>query len=183
VTGGQHDDVAAPTSRKARIRAVVRPVVTTTGLLLLYYLVPLGDRNQEPAAVSVILGLVIFAVLLTWQIREIAKADNPRIRAVEALSFSIPLFILAFAAVYFITAHGTPSTFTQALSRTDALYFTVTVFASVGFGDIAAVSEGARVLVMVQMIGDLILVGVVAHAIVAAVKVGLRRQHPGNEPD
>jgi hypothetical protein len=183
VTGSQPEDGSAHLPRKVRILAIVRPVVTMTGLLLLYYLVPLGDRNQEPTAFTVILALVFFTVLLAWQIREITKAENPRLRAVEALSLSVPLFILSFAAVYFITAHGTPSSFTQALSRTDALYFTVTVFASVGFGDITPVSEGARVLVMTQMVGDLILVGIAARVIVGAVKVGLSRQHPENEPD
>ena len=65
-----------------------------------------------------------------------------RLRVVETLSLSVPLFLLAFAALYFVTAYDTPASFSEALSRTDALYFTVTVFASVGFGDIAPVSEG-----------------------------------------
>jgi glucan phosphoethanolaminetransferase (alkaline phosphatase superfamily) len=166
-----------------RIRAYGRPAVTTTSLLLLYFLMPLGDRNQGPGALTLIVAAVFFAVLLTWQVRQIATSENPRMRAVEALSLSVPLFLLAFAAAYFATARSTPASFTEALSRTDALYFTVTVFASIGFGDIAPVTEGARVLVMIQMIGDLILVGVVARVIVGAVKVGLRRRQPGSQPD
>jgi len=38
-------------------------------------------------------------------------------------------------------------------------------------------------MVMLQMIGDLVLVGIVAHAIVGAVKTGLRRQGAAIEPD
>ena len=42
--------------------------------------------------------------------------------------------------------------FSQPLNHTDALYFTVTVFATVGFGDITATTEAARLVVTGQMI-------------------------------
>jgi hypothetical protein len=183
MTGGGYEDLPAATRRRRRLRAFLRPALTTTGLLLLYFLMPLGDRNKGPTALTLIVALIIFGSLLAWQVRQIAAAEHPRLRAIEALSFSIPLFILVFAALYFMTARGTPASFSEALSRTDALYFTVTVFASVGFGDITAVTQGARVMVMIQMIGDLILVGFVAHAILGAVQVGLRRRQPGDQPD
>lgn len=47
----------------------------------------------------------------------------------------------------------------QALTRTDSLYFTVTVFATVGFGDISPASQAARLAVTAQMILNLIVVG------------------------
>jgi voltage-gated potassium channel len=47
----------------------------------------------------------------------------------------------------------------ETLTRTDSVYFTVTIFATVGFGDISASSEAARVLVTFQMILDLIVLG------------------------
>ena len=43
----------------------------------------------------------------------------------------------------------------QPLTRADALYFAVTVFSTVGFGDITPESEAARVVLIVQMLGDL----------------------------
>ena len=52
------------------------------------------------------------------------------------------------------------ASFTQPLTRTDALYFSVTVFTTVRFGDITAKSETARVVLIVQMLGDLALLGV-----------------------
>ena len=47
----------------------------------------------------------------------------------------------------------------ESLSRTDALYFSVTIVTTVGFGDITAKTEVARLLVAAQMFGDLILLG------------------------
>lgn len=56
------------------------------------------------------------------------------------------------------------------LTRTDALYFAITVFATVGFGDIAATSQTARIIVTVQMILDLIVIGLVVRGFLGAVQ-------------
>jgi len=183
VTGRPYDDLPATTRRRLVLRALLRPTLCTVGLLLLYSLLPLGGRHDGPNVLVLFVALVLFAALLTWQVRQIAMAKYPRLRAIETLSLSVPLFILAFAAVYFESSRSTPGSFSEGLGRTDALYFTVTVFATVGFGDIVPVSQGARVMVMIQMLGDLILVGIVAHVIVGAVKTGLRRHEPGTQPD
>jgi hypothetical protein len=44
------------------------------------------------------------------------------------------------------------SAFGERLTHTDGLYFTVTVFSTVGFGDITAKSQAARLVVTGQMI-------------------------------
>ena len=53
-----------------------------------------------------------------------------------------------------------PATFTQVVDKVAGVYFSVTVLATVGFGDISAVSDLARIMVTVQMIIDLVLIGV-----------------------
>lgn len=165
------------------LKAMLRPTLMLVSLLLLYYLLPLWDRHARSAALSLTLGLVLVAVLLAWQIRKISTAKYPRLRAVEALALTAPLFILIFATVYFGTGQGNPRAFSQVLSRTDSLYFTVTVFSSVGFGDIVPVTETARVMVIIQMLGDLVLVGIVARVILGAVQSGLRRRPSGSQAE
>ena len=65
----------------------------------------------------------------------------------------MPLFLLLFASAYLTMAHANPANFnTHPLTRTDVLYFTVTVFSTVGFGDISAVSQSARLVVTAQML-------------------------------
>ena len=55
---------------------------------------------------------------------------------------TVPLFLLLFAANYFLMAQADLGNFNvDSLTRTDALYFTVTVFATVGFGDITATTK------------------------------------------
>ena len=58
------------------------------------------------------------------------------LRAIEALAAAIPLFLLVFAAAYVKLDSTQAQAFSEPLSRTDALYFTITVFSTVGFGDI-----------------------------------------------
>ena len=183
MTQRQYDDLPSATRRRLILRALLRPALSTTVLLLLYYSLPLGNRLTGPTAVSLLLGLVLVAALLSWQVMNIRTAQYPRLRAIESLSVSVPLFLLVFAAAYFAIASKSPASFSEVLTRTDSLYFTVTVFATVGFGDITPVAQGARVMVMVQMLGDLVLVGIVAHVIVGAVQTGLRRREPGPRPD
>ena len=68
--------------------------------------------------------------------------------------------------------------FSEPLTRTDALYFTVTVFSTVGFGDITAKTEAARLVVTGQMIADLVVIGLAVKVIVGAVKRGRQQQPP-----
>ena len=60
--------------------------------------------------------------------------------------------------------------FSEPLSRIDAIYFCLTVFATVGFGDISAESEAARAVVSVQMVANLVFFAVGIRLLAAAVQ-------------
>ena len=63
------------------------------------------------------------------------------------------------------------------LTHTDGLYFAVTVFSTVGFGDITAKTEAARLVVTGQMIADLVILGLAVKIILGALS---RRRQPGD---
>ena len=98
----------------------------------------------------------------------------------ESLAAVVPLFVLLFATSYFLLERATPGSFTEPLTRTEALYFTLTVISTVGFGDITAHTETARVMTMIQILGGILLVGIAARVVVKAVDTGRRRQDPKN---
>ena len=115
-----------------------------------------------------LIGLLVFAGLTVWQVKAIAGSRFPGLRAAEALGLIIPLYLLLFASTYFVMERASAANFTEPLTRTDALYFSVTVFTTVGFGDIAAKSETARVVLIVQMLADLALLGAGARVLLGA---------------
>ncbi|MGW7103406.1 potassium channel family protein [Streptomyces sp. NPDC054838] len=164
------------------LRAVLRPVLTAAGLVVAYYALPLDQPFSTETVVALVIGLLAVSALVVWQTRAITRSPYPRLKAVEALATVFPLFLLLFAATYFLMERSQPGYFTEPLTRTDALYFTVTVFSTVGFGDIAPKAQGARCVAMAQMLGDLILVGAAVRVIVGAVDVGLRSRPPSASP-
>ena len=168
--------------RRLLVLGAGRTLLATTGVLVLYFVLPLDREFTSRTLVSLVLGLVGVGLLVAWQVRAILRAQAPALRAVEALALSLPLFLVLFALVYVILAGSDPQAFSEPLNRTDALYFVVTVFATVGFGDIAPVSEVARVVTTVQMVCDLLLIGLVLKVFLAAVDRGRRRAERMGRP-
>src|ERR1700733_15396726 len=89
--------------------------------------------------------------------------------AIEALATSVPLFLLLFAGSYVVMSAMSDSNFDMRMTHTDGLYFTVTVFSTVGFGEITPKTRAARLLVTGQMIADLVVLGLAVKVIVGAV--------------
>jgi voltage-gated potassium channel len=166
--------VRAP--RRRVLRSLLRAALTSTVLVVLYYRLPLTGALEASTVALLLAGLALFAGVITWQVRAILRSRYPGLRAIEALAAAIPLFLLVFAAAYVKLAEAQPRAFSEPLTRTDALYFTITVFSTVGFGDIAPVATAARVVAMVQMLGDLVVVGLVLRVMLGAVKQGRERR-------
>jgi voltage-gated potassium channel len=162
------------TARKRRwlvVRGLLRALVTTVVMVALYYVLPFRRSDAYVVAVLVI-GVGLLATMIAWQVRAIESSDYPGIRAVQALASTTPLFLLLFASTYFILSRGDSTMFTEPLSRSDAVYLTVTIFATVGFGDISAQTETARLVVTLQMLLDLVVLGLGIQVILGAVKRG-----------
>ena len=152
------------------IRSALRAAASTTALVAIYYLLPLNTSVTWTAITILVIGLTALIVLVAFQVRQILTSPFPGLRAVEALATSVPLFLLLFASTYVVMAKISGSNFSEPLTRTDALYFTVTVFSTVGFGDITAKTQAARLVVTAQMITDLVILGVAIKVVVGAVQ-------------
>ena len=137
---------------------------SVAAVVLLYYLLPVGDPLGWSTGFVLLGGLVCLALLTAWQLRSVLRSPHPGLRATETLAVTVSLFLVLFAVGYQQIAAIDPSAFSEPVNRTDTLYFVVTVFSTVGFGDISPVSTAARVLASVQMLGDLVLIGVAVKA-------------------
>ena len=161
---------------------VLRASATAIAMVAAYYLLPLDRLSGVALAVSLVVGLLILTAIAAYQVRAIIRHRHSAVRAIEALAITVPLFLLLFAATYFLMAQADAGNFNvHSLTRTDSLYFTVTVFATVGFGDISATSQAGRIAVMIQMILDLLVLGLLVKVFLNAVQLGREKQAP--QPD
>jgi len=137
------------------------------------FLVAVGVTTGLPLGVE--FGIA-FAVIVAVQVPAIVKSDYPVLRAVEVLSVVIPLFLLIFSRIYLSNSIANPASFSQSLDHTTAFYFTVTVFATVGFGDIVATTNSMKLLVTVQMLLNLAVLGAVIRVVTSAAQRGIARK-------
>ena len=169
---------ASPRRRRQAALGALRSLAAAIVLVALYFLLPLDHLAGVPLAVILLVGLLILLAVTGWQLHLVVRARYPAIQAGEALATTVPLFLLLFASVYFAMARASPANFsTHPLTRTDSLYFTVTTFSTVGYGDITATSQAARLVVTGQMILDLLVVGLVIRMFIVAVQRA-RQEHP-----
>ena len=114
--------------------------------------------------------VALIVAVFVWQIRRISVAELPELRAIEALGIVVVLFLVAYSGIYLGMARETPWTFSQRLDQTRALYFTISVFSTVGFGDITPRTDTARLVVSTQMLLDLAIIGAAVRLIFNAAR-------------
>jgi hypothetical protein len=176
MTTERYNHLSQSARRRRRTVQLLWTALSAVPLLTLYYLAPLDGPLDISTLVGFALGLATFAVVIIWQVRAIVSSDAPRMRTVRAVIIAVSTLLVVFAATYSVISNNRPDSFSEPLSRTDALYFALTVFATVGFGDIAPRTDVARIVTMIQMITGLIAVGLLGKIVFAAMQKGLRRQ-------
>jgi hypothetical protein len=173
-------DLSKAERRRRIMLGLLRSLVITVVLIGAYYLLPLSRLADFPFGLSLTVGVIALTCVAVLQVRWVVVAKYPAIRAIEAITTIAPLFLLLFSAIYFLMVLTDVGSFSEeTLTRTDSLYFTVTVFATVGFGDITPVSQAARLMVTAQMILDLIVLGVGIRVFLGAVERGRQRTGDG----
>jgi uncharacterized membrane protein YozB (DUF420 family) len=166
--------------RREVLASLFRSGLVIVALTCIYSLAPLGRRFDGAVALQLAAWLLVFLAVVAWQLLAVIRSPHPGLRAGEAVAVSVPLFVLVFATTYFVTGQVSPGSFSEPLTRIDAVYFSVTIFATVGFGDISARSEEARMLVTAQMLADLLLIGFIAKILFGVVQQ--RRQALALDP-
>ena len=122
-------------SRARRLKALLLAGSAAVGVLLFvaYLLLPL-DKAETIGLLMLVGGLILTGLVIAWQVRAIVTAPFPRLRGFQTLISGIPLLLVVFAAVFYLTGQAQPGSFTEPMDKIGALYFTVTVFSTVRFG-------------------------------------------------
>jgi voltage-gated potassium channel len=93
-------------------------------------------------------------------------ADAHRITHLVA----IVLWAIALFALVYARLAGIPGEFAGLATRLDAFYFTFTTLATVGFGDVHASGQTARLVVTVQIAFNLVVLALAAQVLVTALR-------------
>ncbi len=174
-------DLTPPDRHRAILRCGLTILVAWVIIFGAYYVLPFGKESELRSAVRVGADVALIGSVFTWQIGRISRAELPELRAVEALGIVVALFLAVFSGVYLAMSHNTGA-FTQPLDQTRALYFTISVFSTVGFGDITPRTDTARLIVSAQMLLDLVVIGAVVRLILNAARSRVESTSATSQP-
>jgi len=148
-------------------------VLSTVG----YFLVPVpGQMRESSWAILFSLSVAALAILIALTIWRLIRAgENVRIRAL--------VLLLVLTVLYFAWADDSvarlPGQFVDLHTKTDALYFTISTVATVGFGDVHAAGQLARAAVTVQIVFNLVFLGAGVAMITGFVRERAQRHRSG----
>jgi hypothetical protein len=149
----------------------VRLLLAVVGMLVVFYTVPVNaDESVGRVAASVLITFVGVAALAWGIFEQVRRQLQSRSEDIHTLVMLLPLAAVLFALAFFVINEHNPSQFDGMSTRTDALYFTLSTLTTVGFGDINAHGQLARVLVMFQLVFNAIFVGAAVSTIVGTIR-------------
>lgn len=166
-------------NRKALVCELISVFVRTVALIVLVVVILSRlPKEENVQAFGVIAGMLVLAtiyiVFFIRQLRAVQKSQFPNIRAAEAMLSTGILLLAIFSSIYVGISLGNPQAFTEVLTPFSSMYFSLTILATVGFGDIAPNTISARSVAMAQMVLNLVYIGVVVRVFAGAAKRTLR---------
>lgn len=154
---------------QAARRSAVRSAALVGVLAVCFAVLPLqGDRWW----LGVLIGAAVLAAMVPLMlrcVRRVLGSDRPGLEALEALVLLSGMLVVGFAAIYF-AMNRDGDQLAGLDTRIDALYFTMTTLSTVGFGDITASGQAARLVVTGQIVCNLVFVGVAVRVFVGAAR-------------
>lgn len=131
------------------------PVVIIAG----YVLAPLDSRPWLGVTVS-LAALIATVPLLMRRARAVRLSHTPALDALRAIAMFTSVLIVAFASLHYAVAVNVAGQYSGLNTKIDGVYYTVTVLGTVGFGDVTADGQLARVLATVNILFNLVALGV-----------------------
>jgi voltage-gated potassium channel len=148
---------------------------------VVYFVLPVPGRMREASwALLFSCGVVVLGLLILLAIRRLLRAgEGARIRGlVLQLVLTVLFFSWCFDALAVL-----PGQFADLRTKIDALYFTVSTLTTVGFGDVHAAGQLARAAVTVQMVFNLVFIGLAAGVVSGFLRSRATRARPGDRRD
>jgi voltage-gated potassium channel len=171
-------DAIPPNRWKAIALSALRVAIGLGFMWWTYSLVPKDvDQRMFIPAVLLLVGLAVYIWFVKREVERVLGSRYPEVLAVEGLILSAALFMVIFATIYLVIDGLNPGSFTEPLSHLSSHYLTLTILSTVGFGDITAVTDQARLAVMIQMAMTLGFLAVTIRVFAWATKRALAERH------
>lgn len=163
--------------RSSNARCIGVAVVACAAYVLLPFS---GDRiGLGIAAGLVLIGCAV--PVLVGVLRRVNTSERPLVDALYFLAALGTLAIVIPSSAYVATKDLSPESFDGLETKIDAVYFTVTTASTVGYGDITADTQGARLLVTMHIVMSIVVLGSMFRLVTRV--VGLRVSERRDEMD
>src|SRR4051812_33865349 len=134
-------------------------------LVLFYFLVPVDANPVGGLALRTTAALVAFVALGAIVLAQVRLVIADPEHQLHGLLLAIALVWVLFSLAFYVMSRHQPDQIDGLGTRLDALYFTASTILTIGYGDVHAVGQTARALVLVQMAFDVVFVTAAAQVI------------------
>lgn len=139
-------------------------------LVVIYFVVPVSADVHQANVIRALIVIGIGMALVAGVVRQLRLHLDDTDRRVDGLIVSIVAVMVAFSFCFYAMEQRDPSQFVELHTRLDALYFTAATTASVGYGDVHATGQGARALVLVQILFNVVFIGTAVALVSSRIK-------------
>jgi voltage-gated potassium channel len=142
-------------------RSIRQTILHVAGLCLVFTLIPISTEHWWLGLVIGLLVVVGSVPLTVKRIKGVSTTHAPYLEAGLAILMMVAMVVIGFASMYMAMSKHNQQ-FPDIHTKLDAVYFTVTTLATVGYGDLVPGGQLARAIAMTQMIVDILVIGVAA---------------------
>ena len=135
--------------------------------IFVYYAVPLDSQDTPSRLVVRVIvfgvGVLALIALTVHQVRrQLHSSENDTGERLASIMVVLYALVVFFSLTYYGLATRAVGQMDGIVTRTDALYYTVVTLGTVGYGDVHAVGQAARIVTTIQIFLDLVIVGLLA---------------------
>jgi hypothetical protein len=139
--------------------------------LAVYFLIPLDKEFGDLLALLLVITVAGSLIPLSFrQARLVLRSPHPLLDAVRCIVTGFVMVIVSFSSAYYVLGTGREDQIVGLETKLDAVYFSVTIMATVGFGDIHATGQLARGIVTWNMVVNFALLAVALRVVSWALK-------------
>ena len=139
--------------------------------IVVYFVLPLDKEFGE--VLAMVLVVATAGSLIPISIRQaqlVLRSEDPLFDAARCIISVLVMLVVAFSSAYYVLGTGNEDQIEGLATKLDAIYFTVTILATVGFGDISATGQLARAIVTTQMVVNLAVLAIALRVVSWALK-------------